>query len=279
MRAVSLISAAVLGSVLWGDTLACQSGVVRGTVMAEAGERRLANAEVQITDLKLATRTDSAGNFVLTGVPAGAHAIVVRAPGYTAYSADFTLKAGATFDADYLLALTSTTLAKVDVRDVKKPYAIKLEEFEERRVHGLGHYITADQFEKQDGKPLSSFIKQYVPGINIIVSGSKKWIASGRAGGTCGKVFQSCGLNQNDPLNRNNPMNFDKVPAACYARVVVNDRIVFNGDPAKQTLVDIDAIQSQEIIGLEYYTGASAPSKYAGTTDGACGTLIIWTKY
>ena len=46
------------------------SASLAGAVLVEPSEKPLANAELVFTKLSLTTRTDSAGNFVIQGVPA-----------------------------------------------------------------------------------------------------------------------------------------------------------------------------------------------------------------
>lgn len=253
--------------------LDAQSASVTGTVLIDATNKPLANAEVALANLKLATRSDSAGNFALTSLPAGKHSLVIRLPGYQVLTADVTLGATQRIDAEYVLTPTTTKLKKVDVKaKAIGPYAAKLMEFEDRRHAGIGKFLTADVFEKEDGRPPSSFLRKYISGLNIIASGGRHWLASGRNGGNCGSVFRACSPDK--------PPTMEKIPPACYAKIIVDGRIEFDGDMDHQELFDIDRLNAKDIIGMEYHTNANMPTQFNGTSKkyGTCGAVIIWTK-
>lgn len=252
------------GLVALGASRAMAQGAsFTGAVLAEVGERPLVNAEVLITDLKLASRSDSAGRFLLTGVTAGKHPVLVRLVGYESFTADITFGAAEKVDADILLTLTSTKLKTVKVK--AKPdnqYAIRLAEFEERRRTGIGRFLTADVFDKEDGRPPSSFLAAHIPGLRIVQSGSRHWIASTRGGGSRPK----------------GGADMEPVPPACYMQVIVNGIMLYNGSPG-QRLFDIDQLDTKDIVGFEFHTVATQPLQYNGTSGATpCGTVIIWTK-
>jgi hypothetical protein len=54
-----------------GDAAAQSQSVLRGNVVADPGERPLGDTDVSLPALGRVARTDSAGDFVLAGLPAG----------------------------------------------------------------------------------------------------------------------------------------------------------------------------------------------------------------
>lgn len=245
--------------------VSAQNASIGGTVMIDPTEKPLANAEIIITALKRSTRSDSAGNFLFTGLPAGRHEFVVRLVGYEASTAEVSLTGTQKFEADVLLKPTSTKLATVDVKGKANVdngiWTIKLQEFEERRAMGIGRFLTKEEFEREEGLPASAFLLRKIPGLQFIRKDGHAFMASTRGGGQAIRM----------------PML--SLPRACYMQIVVNGMVRWNGNG--QQMFDIDALNSKDIIGFEFYTTATTPLQYNGTRGadaGACGTVIIWTK-
>lgn len=224
-----------------------QAASIVGTVLLDSIETPLANAEVVFTDLHVSTRTDSAGNFLITRLPAGTHSIVVRLVGYESYNAQITFGAGQKVEADFLLRRVATKLDKVVVKAKDGSLRdFRLAEFEEHRKSGQGKFLTADIFAKADGRLTSSMIRSNVAGVTVKCGNFSSCILGGRASMT---MF-------------------------CPVQVIVNGLITFRKG---MTMFDINSINAADILGVEYYTVGSAPLQYSGTTGG-CGTVVIWTK-
>lgn len=72
-----------------------RTGTLSGTVTDEVTHRPLEAATVSVEDTALTARTDAAGRFQLTGVPAGVHRLRVEAAGYVPrYVTDVVVTAG-----------------------------------------------------------------------------------------------------------------------------------------------------------------------------------------
>lgn len=242
-----------------------QAGSIIGRVVDDASNATIANAEVTLTDLKRSTRSDSVGRFLITAIPAGKHAIVVRLVGYTVLEASLDFAPGATLDADFPLTRTTTKLAKVNVvGETAKRYEMQLAEFEERRQSGIGKFLTADIFEKADGRPPSSVIQAYIAGIKMVQSNGRRVLASAR-----GTMLNLPGADE----------SFQRAPKACMMQIIVNNVPRYTGRPTDQVF-DFDQLNTADIIGFEFYTVATTPLKYGGTGSRAnmCGTVVIWTK-
>lgn len=215
-----------------------------GKVLLDGKETPLGNAEVRFANLRNTARSDSSGAFRVKDVPPGSHRVTVRLIGYDPFVADISFGPGQQLEADMLLTPTVTKLKDVNVRATSTPgpWAIKLADFDDRRAMGIGRFLTADYFASKDGRPLSSFIQEKIPGIRI-VNGK---LASTRSG--------------------------------CYMQIIVNGMIRWNGSPGQLPFY-LDELQSPDIVGLEFYTVATTPLQYRNTTPiPACGTLILWTK-
>jgi hypothetical protein len=77
----------VLGLMCLATVATAQTASLTGSVLTDPGERPLANAEVSLPTLGKSVRTDSAGNFRITGIPAGTHAIFARLVGFSTATA------------------------------------------------------------------------------------------------------------------------------------------------------------------------------------------------
>lgn len=262
MRAFTrLVVCALIASLLGSASLIAQTASFGGTVLIDPTEKPLANAEIVFTALNRSARSDSAGNFLFSGLPYGKHAVVVRLVGYESINTDVTLTNGKPVEVDLLLKPTTQKLANVEVKGAASPYAMRLADFEERRKAGGGKFLTADFFEKNDGRPVSSFLAEQIAGIKFVQTNGRHWVASARGVGVV-------------PIA---PGTMEKVPRACYMQVVVNGLVRFNG--TGQSMFDIDEIDAKTIIGFEYHTTATTPLQYNGTSGvSGCGTVIIWTK-
>lgn len=254
----------VLCSLVCASQAGAQSASLSGLVLRDSTERPIPGAQIEISQLKLRTRTDSAGKFYIGGIGRGTFQVDVKFVGYQPSSTRITFESSA-IEADFLLVPTVTKLEEVEVVDevgaVAKRFAIKLAEFEERRAAGIGRYLTADQFANEQGRSASSIIAARIAGFRIMRAQGRSWLASGRD-----QSGRSPSRSEGIP-----------VPQGCYVQIILNGRIEYGGQSG-QNLFDIDALNSLDIIGMEFYSLANTPSRFKNTGASQCGTVIIWTK-
>jgi hypothetical protein len=237
-----------------------QSGVVAGRVLEAASERPVANARVGIPSRALETRTDSAGRFRLASVAPGEFVVLVHAVGFDSLVANVRLALREDIDADFMVSRPATTLAKVNVESTRSLESLRLADFEERRKLGLGRFLQQPYFELNGSRQLDQVIVSRIPALRVRRVAGRTVLASTHDGATC------------------------------YPQVVVNGISLWNGVPdgpgaiiARETLIfDINTVPTGDIIGFEFHTPASTPTRYnatgAGKDGSACGTAIIWTK-
>lgn len=92
--------------------LASVTGGVSGVVTDAATKKPLAGAAV-VVDSGKAVRTRENGTFVVTGISAGVHKVIVRLIGYRVYSTPVTLRDGATETLAIALTPSATALTEV----------------------------------------------------------------------------------------------------------------------------------------------------------------------
>jgi hypothetical protein len=227
------------------STIATAStSTMRGIVTVDTSTTPIADAEVQLTNIPLRTMTDSAGRFTLTGVPVGTHRLQVRRIGYEPFGTTLTIKKAESFDVDIGLTSTATTLREIEVKENVVP--LTLQEFYENKRFGFGVFITPEVFQKNAHKPPHEILLGYIPGVVF---------RQGRNGKVAFSLRGRGGTN-NQP---------------CPVRVSLN------GLPPREGY-DLGQVQTQDILGVDYYTTAQLPAIYRGTTESMCPVMVIRTK-
>jgi len=210
--------------------------------------------------------TDSAGGFILPGVPLGNEIIIVRRIGFASLTTQLHFATGDTVDVDFVLLPTAQRLAEVKVKGQVSRF--KLAEFDRRRAEGFGHFFTDSQLTKMTNRLLSEVVNM-IPGPQIYRSNNSTaaWVSTARGAQSVGGTFV---LDQSD-VRRGAPNN------QCYAAVFLDGVPVFTGRRG-QLLFDINTIPTAQIAGIEYYGGAGSLPPEFNIGGNTCGVLVIWTK-
>lgn len=245
LTCVGVASAAVV------DELAAQPAVLMGRVLDQNGERPLAGATVEVPRLDKRVLTDSTGAFRMDSVPPGRQQVAVRLIGFDPVNAEVRFERGKSVDTDFLLASNTQRLAKVVVDTTRTPLERQfMREFDERRALGMGRYLDADFFAKNNYRDIRSVLPGAVPGLRIRRVQQKDVLESSRAG------------------------------ERCYPQVIINNMIIYNGTMPSE--FDLATLDTRDILGVEYYGAGNSPLRFKGTGGGnhgpPCGTLIIWMK-
>lgn len=222
------------------------ASTMRGIVTIDTSSTPIADAEVQLTNFPLRTMTDSAGRFTLTGVPVGTHRLQVRRIGYEPFGTTLTIKKAESFDVDIGLTSTATKLKEIEVKENAVP--LTLQEFYENKRFGFGVFISPEVFQKNAHKLPHELLLAHIPGIVFRQGRNGKVAMSLRASGRAFSPPQPCPV-----------------------------RVSLNGLPAREGY-ELGLIQTQDILGVEYYTSAQLPAIYRRTTESTCAVMVIRTK-
>lgn len=252
-------------SLLLPGLLSAQASLA-GRVMTP-DRRPLPGVEVSIAALSRRTLTDSAGMFRLDSLAPGRYLIAARRLGFRPFSTMTSVFAGEGPEYELTLQPAVNELATVDV--TANPLETQFAGFEKRRQLKVGRYLTADDFAKNDGRPVADVIAG-IPGVDIVRGrGNEAWYGSRRGAET---ITQGRRLRSDDVQRGANPS-----VGMCYATVVLNGLVVYRGDSG-EGLFDLNALNARDIKGVEVYTGtANAPQQWL-TGTGGCGIIAIWTK-
>lgn len=247
-------------------------------LVTDSSNKPIAAVEVQLADAGQGALTNEQGAFVLRDVPAGPQHVLARHVGYGPVESQLTFVAGQTIQR-HITMTRSTTLDSVVVTE--KSVDHQLDDFNENKKVGLGHFLTRAQLATQEGRSTSSVLIS-LPGIKVSTVGPYAWVGSGRKTVT---TLQGGGavasLDPSDAAKRA-PL-WD-----CYALVYLDDHLVFRGQKFVtqgrlssgyewEPLFDINSIAVSEIEAIEYYASpAQTPLKYS-VLNSQCGVLVIHT--
>src|SRR5262249_38153628 len=114
------------------------------TVAIEGSQLLLPGAEVIITDLQRAAKSDIVGEADIANVPPGEHIVRVRSFGFIAVETPLVFR-GDTVAATFYLKPLAVSLNIVHVSATQIPRG--LEAFAARRAMGIGHFLTQSQLD------------------------------------------------------------------------------------------------------------------------------------
>lgn len=237
--------------------------VFLGSVIADADPSPpLPGAEITIPVLNLAARTDSLGRFLFKGIPKGLFRVNIRRVGYSAIAINARFSGTDTLAADFALTEVAVSLDTVSVEGRTTQHG-KFLEFEDRRMHGGGAFLTRADFEKGKDRQLGEIVAK-LPGIRLSRYGAESAVATSRWTGGPGRG--------GDAMDRRRGAS-----RSCYSQVYVDNVRVFSSDVG-EALFNINSIPPSTIQGIEYYASRDeTPIQYA-SYRAECGTMLIWTR-
>jgi hypothetical protein len=253
IRRRRLLSAAAALTLAWlPDTAAAQAAALHGRVLSAATGQPIPNATVSLAALAREARSDSLGQFTLSGMRPGEYELVVRAVGYAPARAIVPLTAGPALELDVDLDLLPPVLDSVVTEaDIDAPRNFFIREFEARRVLGFGRFVTRAELLRQRGRTLEAILRSRVPGVRYLDVNGMIVAASGR------------------DQSRLTP---------CYVNVIV-DGVLRYTSGVRMQFFDLRSLEVSMIAGIEYYTPASTPAEFNLRGHAACGTLVIWLQH
>jgi hypothetical protein len=222
----------------------------------------LAGAEVTIPALNLGVRTDSLGKFFFNGIPRGLFRVVIRRVGYNSIALNARFSGADTLAADFAMTHAVVSLDTVSVIGGPTRHG-KFLEFEDRRTHGGGAFLTRSDLDRERDRQLGEIVAK-LPGLRVNRYGAESSVASSRSIPGSGRG--------GDTMDRRKG-----APRGCYAQIYVDNVRVFSSDPG-EALFNINSIPPSTIQGIEYYASREeTPIQYA-SHRAECGTMLIWTR-
>lgn len=219
-----------------------QQGSARlaGTVR-DSGGTAVALAQLSVHGVRGAS--DSAGHFVLDGLPAGLATLSVRRLGFEPLDMKLDLASDRSDSVRVVLTTVPRELAEVTTEATARP-PLHLTDFYRHRQNGLGRYLDRKEIEATRVVRLSDILRR-MPGIRLISDRSGRYqvrMSRTSGGRDCPPDFWIDGT-------RRAYLNVDDVP-----------------------LIDVEA--------LEVYKGAATlpPEFLSRLGSPGCGVVVIWTR-
>jgi hypothetical protein len=237
-----------------------------GVVLNDSTHLPIPNAEVSLPVLGKKVLTNAAGEFAVTDVVPGEQQVLIRHLGYGVLDAKLEFVSRQTLIRTiYLSRVTAldSVLIRAAVRDPR------MDEFEEHKLLGLGHFMTRAEIAKFDDGHMADMMVQ-IPGVQVIRGkANHAWIASSRGV----KSLSVPGLDPQDRIQ-------GAKEGLCYPQVYMDDAIVDAGSMAgtRSPLFDLNTISPASIEAIEVYSGPSqTPAKYM-KLNSDCGVMVIHTR-
>ncbi len=230
--------------------LAQATGMVQGKVTVEGIGRPLPQAQVGIVGLPMGTQTNEAGDYRLTGIPAGSRQVRVQRLGFAPATQQVTVVAGQTATLNFTIREAPVALEQVVVTatgDVRK-----------KEIATSMATISATQLENAPVVSTQQMLSAQSPGVTVLAN-------SGQPG--AGGVIK---LRGNNSISQgNNPI------------IYVDGVRIFSGNTpnvpnARQNTLPLNDIRAEDIDRVEIVKGAAATTLYG--TEASGGVIQIFTK-
>jgi hypothetical protein len=258
----------VLTLAVSGRTSAAQAtnsmfGALVGSVLTDRTDKPIFDAEIELTDIGLKAKTDSAGNFEIKDVPAGVHPIVIRALNFDMLQNTLTFHAGETLSRDFLLRPVAEMRLRIKGSAETSTDGGRLAEFEARRKMGSGRFITREVFEESNGRrQFAELLMNKISGVVLVSNSGERSLATGNRGSIS---------------FANTPGGGDRTQKKCYVQVIIDNVVRYRSSPGEK-LFNIDTIDPNTVAAVEFYTVSQTPLQFNSTGAAPCGTLVIWTR-
>jgi hypothetical protein len=229
-----------------------QTATLRGRVVSATTRQPIPNATLALTALTRPTRTDSLGEFMLSGLPLGERTLLVQAVGYTPVRALVPLAPGPPLELDIDLEPLPPVLDRV-VTEAERdaPRNFFMGDFESRRGMGFGRFVTRSELLQNRGRTLDAVLRTRMPGLRYLDQQGKVVAASVRESSVRG--------------------------GPCFVNVIVDGVLRYTNEPSIP-FFDLRSLEASMIAGIEYYTVASLPAEFNLRGQAPCGTLVIWLQ-
>ena len=227
------------------------TGVIDG-VVTDSTLRPIPMAEISVLRTPLKLYTNQRGLFRIVDVAAGQYILIVRRIGFRPMSQLIEVQQNDTLRVAYELAQLPKNILDT-VRVVAEGGSQDLRDFELRRQHGVGEFLSREQIGRRGSVELADLMRGFR---SISIAQNSK-----------------AGIAEQIAYNRRDYGNFlTSGPGACPMQVIVDGMNMPSGFD-----LNLGPLVSQ-IAGIEVYGGPStAPPQFQGV-DRRCGLILIWTR-
>lgn len=238
--------------------------VLLGVVRNEA-KKPVSGVEVIAEGTDSHATTDSAGRFLLAGLPAGNQFVLFRAIGWKPLRLNVNLTEGDTTRTEARMVAEGVVLAPITVTEAPKaPRGVGFEAFEERRKLGFGKFLDSLYLERHENQRLDALLE--ATGV---------WI----------KEPPDCPNPADCRPYRGFVVALSSRPIRihggerCLMQVVLDGVVVSRGgDIGYDQAYDLNLLPVHSLKAVEVYRSAGEIPAEFNNTRAACGVLVLWTK-
>jgi hypothetical protein len=233
---------------------------IAGVVRADSTATPLAAADISLSDVGRAARSDEQGRFRIDSVEIGTHHITLRRIGYEMIDTSIVLDGKSIIEPEFHLR-RSVVLDSVRVMATSRD--LRLRDFEDNRRLGLGQFMTRADIEQKEGLTMVSLLGG-MTGARIVTGTHGAAMASTRG--------QTASL-MNQPQDRGPDGKLH-----CLSTVYIDNVRIFQSAHDDHWF-DLNTLHPEDIEAIEYYAGPSEmPARY-NQLNSLCGVLVVHTRH
>jgi hypothetical protein len=252
--------------------------IVRGTVLSEGAEQRVAGARVSVlteaTGAVVTEQLSSDGAFQIDVRQPGRYRLRVQALGYaTTTTEPLELGAGALLTVE--VRLRADAIALEPLRVVAERWEpLFMRDVRDRRRMGFGRLLTREDLDQRFGSRLDDVLRDAGLAIEYVALGQQQVpLVSGRQ--STARVLHGAGCYA--ALYVNGMRHFPSVMRPAAAGRTQDGTGIFD-IPALQAVLDFFTFRPQELEAVEIYRSRSeAPAEWADDMS-ECGVVAIWLR-
>jgi hypothetical protein len=248
-RAACLLAVVAIEAGAQGASAAYR-GRLLGVFNAQTGDP-IEGAEVLDVLNKTKALTTATGTVTLSFLPDGGSMVRIQKIGFAPYANLVSISETDTVPVTVMLTPVAQTLPTVVTTTTARSYrSPALREFEERRVRGLGRFLSEEQLRKNDSRNMTDLVRQMGVFVQCTKMGSECYAVSSRQ-------------NSRYALRGGGSCSFD---------------VYLDGQRITDERRNLQRILTSEIGGVESYSGpASIPAEY-NMTGSSCGVMLFWSR-
>ncbi len=260
--ALALLAVAFAGARAQDSTKVPVLRVYHGRIIGvydDATGEPIEGVEVRDIFTGLSSLTTVTGTVSLFFVDTTGGVISFRKVGYQPLTMPIANSLADTIPVTVILTHVGTVLATVVTSDSSPHYRSPgLQGFEERRLSGMGHYISEAELRQKEGEPLANLLGSALPGAMV-------------SNGILMSTRKAC----NGPALRQSTC-----VAGCFATVYTDGIVTYRYQPGSGAPPppDFRRISADDYAGVEYYATSATMPAWISPTSNDCGVLLLWTR-
>ena len=243
---------------------------IAGRVVDSAG-RGLPGATVEIVGSRKTAVSRNDGSFRIVEAPSGTQMLRARKIGYSSRVLESDILSSQPDPITITLDTSLPQLIEVVVRAMRSDVAAR-SGFDKRALAGAGRYVTAKDLEKNRGHCILDGIKLFLPRAASCSLGTLHSSMMRFRGVSTLQGLQP--LPSGEATARPATIGGATASSTACLEVFIDD---IQEPPGLTGGILLGWLDPREVVGIEYYTAATAPARLRAGRINQCQLLMIWT--